>query len=40
MNMGDDADEKILEQVLATATISRQHLTDKMPMKQTFDGWI
>ena len=40
MNLGDDADEKILEQVLVTATISRQHLTNKMPMKQIFDGWI
>ena len=40
MDLGDDADEKILEQVLVTATISRQHLTNKMPMKQIFDGWI
>ena len=40
MTLGVDADEKILEQVLATATISRQHLTNKMPMKQTFDEWI
>ena len=32
--MGDDADEKFLDQVLATATICRQHLANKIPMEQ------
>ena len=34
VNMGDDADEKFLDQVLAAATICRQHLANKIPMEQ------
>ena len=34
MNIMNDVAEKFLEQVLATATICRQHLANKIPMKQ------
>ena len=34
VNIGDDAFEKFLGQALAAATICRQHLTNKMPMKR------
>ena len=34
INIGDDAAEKFLDQVLAAATICRQHLTNKIPMKR------
>ena len=33
VNIGDDAAEKFLDQVLAVATICRQHLANKIPMK-------
>ena len=33
-NIGDDAAEKFLDQVLAAATIWREHLTNKIAMKQ------
>ena len=33
MNIEDDATEKFLDQVLATATICRQHLANKIPLK-------
>ena len=33
VNMGDDTAENFLDQILATATICRQHLTNKIPMK-------
>ena len=32
--MGYDSDEKFLDQVLGAATICRQHLANKIPMKQ------
>ena len=34
VNMGDDAAQKFLDQVLAAATICRQHLDNKIPMKR------
>ena len=34
VNMGDDAVENFLDQVLAAATICRQHLVNKIPMKR------
>ena len=34
VNIRDDAAEKFLNQVLAAATICRQHLANKIPMKQ------
>ena len=34
VHMGDDAAEKFLEQVLATATIGKQHLVNKIAMKR------
>ena len=34
VNIGDDAAEKFLDQVLAATTIYRQHLTNKIPMKR------
>ena len=34
VNIGDDAAEKVLDQVLAAATICRQHLANKIPMKR------
>ena len=33
VNIGDDATEKFLDQVLAAATIYRQHLVNKISMK-------
>ena len=33
VNIGDDATEKFLDQVLAAATICRQHLVNKISMK-------
>ena len=33
VNIGDEAAEKFLDQVLATATICRQHPANKIPMK-------
>ena len=33
VNIGDDAAETFLDQVLAAATICRQHLANKIPMK-------
>ena len=33
VNIGDDAAEKFLDQVLAAATICRQRLANKIPMK-------
>ena len=40
MNIGDDADEKFLHQILAAATICRQHLTNKIPIKRlTQEQW-
>ena len=40
MNITNDATEKFLEQVLATATICRQHLANKIPMKRlTQEQW-
>ena len=33
VSIGDDTAEKIFNQVLATTTICRQHLTNKIPMK-------
>ena len=34
VNLGDDVAEKFLEQVLAAATICRQHLANNIPMKR------
>ena len=34
VNIGDDAAENFLDQVLAVATICRQHLVNKIPMKR------
>ena len=34
VNIGDDAAKKFLDQVLAAATICRQHLTNKNRMKR------
>ena len=34
VNIGDDVAEKFLDKVLAAATICRQHLANKIPMKQ------
>ena len=34
VNTEDDAAEKVLDQVLAAATICRQHLANNIPMKQ------
>ena len=34
VNVGDDAIEKFLDLVLVAATICRQHLANKIPMKQ------
>ena len=40
VNIGDDAAEKFLDQVLAAATICRQHLTNKIAMKRlTQEQW-
>ena len=40
VNIGDDATEKFLDQVLAAATICRQHLANKIPMKRlTQEQW-
>ena len=40
VNIGDDAAEKSLDQVLAAATICRQHLANKIPMKRlTQEQW-
>ena len=40
MNIGDDTPEKFLGQVLAAATICRQHLANKIPMKRlTLEQW-
>ena len=40
VHIGDDATEKFLDQVLAAATICRQHLTNKIPMKRlTQEQW-
>ena len=40
VNIGDDALEKFLDQVLAAATICRQHLANKIPMKRlTQEQW-
>ena len=40
VNIGDGAAEKFLDQVLAAATICRQHLANKIPMKQlTQEQW-
>ena len=40
VNIGDDAAEKFLDQVLAVATICRQHLANKIPMKgMTQEQW-
>ena len=40
LSMEDDAAEKFLDQVLAAATISRQHLANKIPMKRlTLEQW-
>ena len=40
VNIGDEITEKFLDQVLAAATISIQHLADKIPMKQlTLEQW-
>ena len=40
VNIGDDASEKFLDQVLAAATICRQHLANKIPMKRlTQEQW-
>ena len=35
VKMEDDAAEKILDQVLAAATICREHLPNKIPIKRT-----
>ena len=34
VNIGNDAAEKFLDEVLAAATIFRQHLTNKIPRKR------
>ena len=34
VNIGDDAAKRFLDQVLATATICRQHLVNKIPLKR------
>ena len=40
VNIGDDAAEKFLDQVLAATTICRQHLANKIPMKRlTQEKW-
>ena len=40
VNIGDDAAEEFLDQVLAAATICRQHLVNKVPMKRlTQEQW-
>ena len=40
VNIGDDAAEKFLEQVLATVTICRQHLANDIFMKRlTQEQW-
>ena len=40
VNIGNDGTEKFLDQVLAAATICRQHLTNKIPMKRlTQEQW-
>ena len=40
VNIRDDAAEKFLDQVLAAATICRQHLANKIPMKRlTQEQW-
>ena len=40
VNIEDDAAEKFLDIVLATVTISRQHLANKIPMKRlTQEQW-
>ena len=40
VNMDDDANEKFLDQVLPAATILRQHLTHKIPIKRlTLQQW-
>ena len=40
VNVGDDAVEKFLDQLLAAATICRQHLANKIPMKRmTQEKW-
>ena len=40
MNMEDDAAERILDQVLTTETICRQHLANKIPIKlPTLEQW-
>ena len=40
VNIGEDAAEKFLDQVLAAATICRQHLANNIPMKQlTKEQW-
>ena len=39
-NIGDDAAEKFLDQVLAAATICRQQLANNIPVKQlTKEPW-
>ena len=40
MNMGDDTAEKFLDPVLASATMCREHLANKAPMKRlTLEKW-
>ena len=40
VNIGDDAAETFLKQVLAVATICRQHLANNIPMKRlTQEQW-
>ena len=40
VNLGDDAAEKFLDQVLAAAAVCRQHLANKIPMKRrTQEQW-
>ena len=40
VNMDDDANETFLDQVLPAATILRQHLTNKIPIKRlTLEQW-
>ena len=40
VKMGDDGTEKFLDQVLTAATICRQHLANKIPMKRfTLEQW-
>ena len=40
VNMEDDATDKFLDQVLAAATICRQHVVNKIPMKRlTVEQW-